>query len=327
MAHSRQPLLRSSHALGLLLAGLVMTPALAWADAPAGILQVADAGDLPLSNEPPIEGPIEEAISEEPPPPPVDGGLEPFDLPLSYEQPPPPAALLGPVLAVMPGRPGGFAASTLADDLMIRPIGAIGYQLPRSLDPNAQLVGQTFRHPFPTAFLPLSKGQYAVVNSADWGRESWDPRYPADSALLAGLGLGDPSSWLGFQAELGVPSVHNPDYGSRVDLKVSRDLWNTPDLRIALGAGWLGAAAADDATLNRSSQYGVLTSSWRLPSQRLPYDRLVHLNLGVSAPRLGAVDFSDPQLFASLGIETSPWLGFSTGWTEDSVIFNSTLRF
>jgi len=261
-------------------------------------------------------------LQEPPPLSELDFGV----LVLPIDAPPLPAALLGPPLAINPGR-GGGAGGFKPEDLTVKPLGTIGYRRPGEIDLNNQLVGESLRHPFPTAFLPLSKGNYYLVNSAYSGRERVDPRYPGDSALYAGLGLGDPYSWVGVQAEFGVPSVNDLKYGSTLDLKLSRDLWNTPDLRIGVGAGWLSAANSGYSALNQSSQYGVVTTAWRLNSPRLPYDRIVHLNVGFGARTLGDLDLSNQQLFTSIGIETSPQLGFSAGLNSDGVLFNSTLRF
>ncbi|KMM17283.1 hypothetical protein [Synechococcus sp. GFB01] len=111
-----------------------------------------------------------------PPPPfllpePPDPGAPDLEvLLLPVEEPPPPAALLGPPIAINPGRTGGAPAGGFKpEDLLIRPYGSFGSQQSGELDPNVQLVGQSLRHPFPTAFLPLSKGSYYMVNTAYGG--------------------------------------------------------------------------------------------------------------------------------------------------------------
>jgi hypothetical protein len=291
-------------------------------EAPPGPEAAGDsASDFSLSLVPPPP-----SLVPVPPPDPWDSGLEGLLLPV--EAPPPPAALLGPPIAINPGRTGGAPAGGFKpEDLLIKPFGTFSSQQPGAIDPNVQLVGQSLRHPFPTAFLPLSKGSYYMVNTAYGGVEHSDSRYPGDSALYAGLGLGDPTRLLGFQAEFGVPSINDLDYGNTLDLKVSRDLWNGPDLRVGLGAGWLSAANSGYSALNQSTQYGVLTTAWRLKTPHLPYDRLLHLNVGLGAPSFGDITLSGRQLFTSVGIETSPHLGFSAGFNADGVLFNSTMRF
>lgn len=263
-----------------------------------------------------------------PPPLPVLEDSYSGELVLPVAAPAPPAALLGAPLAINPGRGSGSGAGGFKpEDLLIKPLGSINYKRRGEIDRNAQLVGESMRHPFPTAYLPLSKGNYYIVNSAYGGRDTSDPRYPRNSALYAGLGLGDPYSWVGIQAEVGVPSVNDLNYGNTLDLKVSRDIWNSPELRIGVGAGWLSAANSGYSSLNESSQYGVVTAAWRLNSPRLPYDRIMHLNVGFGARTLGDLDINNQQLFTSLGIETSPQVGFSAGFNANGLLFNSTLRF
>lgn len=144
----------------------------------------------------------------------------------------------------------------------------------------------------------------------------------ADGSWVAGFGVGDAAKAVALELSAGCGSINNFCSNGGFGLRASRLLLNQPAARLALAGGWQngiqwGSEGRQDNIYSLSLSYAIPLR----PGGSFAQTLLVNAGAGNSsfAPYSETDSESKVGAFGSVGIELSPALGLSAGWSGRGV--------
>jgi len=144
-------------------------------------------------------------------------------------------------------------------------------------------------------------------------------RPDADGSWVGGFGLGDPQRFVAIELSGGCGSIKRFCGNGGAGVSVSRDLVSNPDQRVALAAAWRNALqwgyeGTQDKIFSAGFTYAI---PLRPDSSR--FRQTLQFNIGAGnssfAPYTPVGSQERIGAFGSIGVELSPSVGVSTGWS------------
>ena len=166
----------------------------------------------------------------------------------------------------------------------------------------------------PSAFI-ANWGDVFVAASA--GTAS-DVRDNVDGAWIAGFGLGDATRAVALEFSGGCGSVKKFCSNGGLGVRMSRVLINQPTARVALAAGWQNGVQWGNE--GRQDNIYSATLTYALPLRPgNSFGQTLQFNAGVGNSSFAPYSATDSESkvggFGSVGVELSPALGLSAGWS------------
>jgi hypothetical protein len=166
----------------------------------------------------------------------------------------------------------------------------------------------------PSAFT-AQWGDVFVVASAGTASQVRDA---VDGSWLAGFGLGDAGKAVALEVSGGCGSVKNFCSNGGFGVRLSRLLVDQPTARVALAGGWQNGIQWGNE--GRQDNIYSATLSYALPLRPgSTFAQTLLFNAGVGnstfAPYSETASESRVGAFGSVGVELSPALGLSAGWS------------
>lgn len=151
-----------------------------------------------------------------------------------------------------------------------------------------------------------------------------DPVRIVDGGGGVGLGLGSSSKAVAVQLGYNLSSFKRIDSGGSIDVKVSRDLIVSNELRMSFAGGVQAVYGYGDQGNTESTPYTVLTAAF--PVQFEGSRRTLQVNAGYGGGKFKTADspsILEKGVFGSVGLEVADNVGVSLGWVGRGV--NGTL--
>jgi hypothetical protein len=171
----------------------------------------------------------------------------------------------------------------------------------------------------PSAFIANWGDIYAIATAATAGEQ----RGVADGSWTAGFGLGDSVRAVGLEINGGCGSVKSFCSNGGFGLRLGRVLINEPDRRLALTGAWQngvqwGNEGEQDDIYSVTLSYAV---PLRPPSSHFGQTLQINAGAGNStfAPYVSTDSEGEIGGFVSIGVELSPRVGLSAGWSGRGV--------
>jgi hypothetical protein len=140
-----------------------------------------------------------------------------------------------------------------------------------------------------------------------------------DGSWNAGVGLGDASKAVALELSGGCGSIKNFCANGSFSGRVSRLLLSQTNARLAVAGAWQNFAQWGSEGRQDNIYYGVLTYAVPLRLDNRGFGQTLQFNAGVGnslyAPYTPENSQSKVGAFGSIGVELSPALGLSTGWS------------
>jgi len=172
---------------------------------------------------------------------------------------------------------------------------------------------------FPSAFTS-QWGDY-FLSSSVFSYDDYDSSdVITDGGFNVGVGFGDARKYISFEVDYNLESLRGLSNGGSFDIRVSRVLIADPNLYLAVGGGWLSGISYGQIRDKEDTAYVALSAAVPLYPDRDSFRQVFQLNLGAANGRLKGIflnpDDFDNGLFLSAGIELSPSVGTSMGWSS-----------
>lgn len=170
----------------------------------------------------------------------------------------------------------------------------------------------------PSAFVANWGDVFVAGSAATQGNERPD----ADGSWVAGFGLGDASRAIALELSGGCGSVKNFCSNGSFGARVSRLLINQPRARLALAGGWQNGVQWGNEGRQDNVYSATLTYAIPLrPGTSFPQTFQINAGVGNSsfAPYVDTGSESQVGGFGSVGVELTPALGVSAGWSGRGV--------
>ncbi|MFN7819294.1 MAG: hypothetical protein ACK5Q7_06845 [Cyanobacteriota bacterium] len=142
-----------------------------------------------------------------------------------------------------------------------------------------------------------------------------------DGSINFGFGLGDPYRTLGVQLDVGIGSVKNLGANGGIGGSIGRVLVNEPTLQVAVAGGVmdLWSYTTGESGYTFPNGYGAITVATPLRRNDPHFSQVLQVSAGVGGNNFTSLDenFQGPTVgaFASVGVEVTPRLGVSMGWS------------
>jgi hypothetical protein len=142
-----------------------------------------------------------------------------------------------------------------------------------------------------------------------------------DGSINFGFGLGDPFRTLGMQLDVGIGSVKNLGANGGIGGSIGRVLVNEPTLQVAVAGGVmdLWSYTTGESGFTFPNGYGAITVATPLRRNDPHFSQVLQVSAGVGGNNFTSLDenFQGPTVgaFASVGVELTPQLGVSMGWS------------
>jgi hypothetical protein len=167
----------------------------------------------------------------------------------------------------------------------------------------------------PSAFIANWGDVYIGATAATAGRQRPD----ADGSWVAGFGLGDATRAVALEINGGCGSIKrfcsNGGFGARI----GRVLINQPDGVLALAGGWQNFAQWGSEGRQDNIYSATLSYAMPLRGPESSFRQTLQINAGVGNSSFAADTDSNSESkvggFASIGVELSPSVGVSAGWS------------
>jgi hypothetical protein len=172
---------------------------------------------------------------------------------------------------------------------------------------------------FPSAFTS-QWGDY-FLSSSVFSYDDYDSLdVITDGGVNIGVGFGDARKFISFEVDYNLESLRGLSNGGSFDIRVSRVLIAENNLYLAVGGGWLSGISYGQIRDQEDTAYVALSAAVPLYPDRDSFRQVFQLNLGAANGRLKGIflnpDDFDNGLFLSAGIELSPSVGTSLGWSS-----------
>jgi hypothetical protein len=166
----------------------------------------------------------------------------------------------------------------------------------------------------PSAFI-ANWGDIFVVASA---ATASDVRNNVDGSWVAGFGIGDATRNVALELSGGCGSVNNFCANGGFGVRLSRVLINQPTARVAVAGGWQNGLQWGNE--GRQDNIYSATLTYALPLRpSSTFGQTMQFNAGVGnstfAPYSATNSESNVGGFGSIGVELTPALGVSAGWS------------
>jgi hypothetical protein len=166
----------------------------------------------------------------------------------------------------------------------------------------------------PSAFI-ANWGDIFVVASA---ATASDVRNNVDGSWVAGFGIGDATRNVALELSGGCGSVNNFCANGGFGVRLSRVLINQPTARVAIAGGWQNGLQWGNE--GRQDNIYSATLTYALPLRPdTTFGQTLQFNAGVGnstfAPYSATNSESNVGGFGSIGVELTPALGVSAGWS------------
>ncbi len=139
-----------------------------------------------------------------------------------------------------------------------------------------------------------------------------------DGSIAMGTGIGDPYKFVALEGVFNITSIRRFASNGTFDLKLHRNLYQGPNgEQISAAVGWNAFATyGSDAGGQPSSVYGAVTLNQALDPQNRDNPMVISITGGMG----GGIYRNDtngtgPGVFGNFGLQVSPNLGISTGWS------------
>jgi hypothetical protein len=142
-----------------------------------------------------------------------------------------------------------------------------------------------------------------------------------DGSINFGFGLGDPYRTVGLQLDVGIGSVKNFAANAGIGGSIGRVLVNEPTLQVAVAGGVmdLWSYTSGESGFTFPNGYGAITVATPLRRNDPHFAQVLQVSAGVGGNNFAPLDenFQGPTVgaFASVGVEVTPRLGVSVGWS------------
>lgn len=142
-----------------------------------------------------------------------------------------------------------------------------------------------------------------------------------DGSINFGFGLGDPYRTVGLQLDVGIGSVKNFAANAGIGGSIGRVLVNEPTLQVAVAGGVmdLWSYTSGESGFTFPNGYGAITVATPLRRNDPHFAQVLQVSAGVGGNNFTSLDenFQGPTVgaFASVGVEVTPRLGVSVGWS------------
>ena len=179
---------------------------------------------------------------------------------------------------------------------------------------------------FPSAFTS-QWGDY-FLSSSVFSYDDYDSsEIITDGGVNIGVGFGDAIKYISFEVDYNLESLRGLSNGGGFDIRVSRVLMADPNIYLAVGGGWLSGISYGQIREKDDTAYVALSAAVPLYPTRDSFRQVFQLNVGAANGRLKGIflnpDDFDNGLFLSAGIELSPSVGTSLGWSSRG--FNASI--
>lgn len=180
----------------------------------------------------------------------------------------------------------------------------------------------------PSAYVAEWGNYYVAASVYAYENGIGSPGLTTDGAVSVGVGFGNARSLLAVELDFNLESLADTNNGGSLDVRLGRQLISTNTFALQLGGGWLGVASYGAWPKVGGSPYGVLTAAMPLRPNAGDFRQILQVNLGGGGGRFQRLDGQDLMssgLIASVGVELTPNLGFSTGWAGRGI--NASLSY
>jgi hypothetical protein len=224
---------------------------------------------------------------------------------------------------VSPDGGRGTAARTvpLAAQAEPRPSLPVEETLPEDLTPprRIQYAAPLIGGGVPSGYV-AGWGEYYLALSA--GTPGKQREGVPDGSINFGFGLGDPFRTLGMQLDVGIGSVKNLGANGGIGGSIGRVLVNEPTLQVAVAGGVMDLwsyTTNETGFFTFPNGYGAITVATPLRRNDPHFSQVLQVSAGVGGNNFTSLDenFQGPTVgaFASMGVELTPQLGVSMGWS------------
>lgn len=167
----------------------------------------------------------------------------------------------------------------------------------------------------PSAFVANWGDVFAGISGATAGKQRPD----VDGSFNVGFGLGDSAKLLALELSGGCGSFKQFCGNGSFTARVGRLLVNQPASRLSIAAAWQNFAQWGNEGRQDNIYYGAVSYSIPLRPPGSGFGQTLQINAGVGnssyAPFTETNSESSIGGFGSIGIELSPALGLSAGWS------------
>lgn len=167
----------------------------------------------------------------------------------------------------------------------------------------------------PSAYIANWGDVFVGVSAATAG----NLRPNADGSWGAGFGLGNAERAVALEVSGGCGSFKQFCANGGLGFRVSRVLMKTPTSLLALAGGWQNTVQWGNEGRQDNIYYGTLSYSFPLRSIQSNFPQTLQINAGVGNSSFAPFDpiNSEDNIggFASIGVQLSPALGLSAGWS------------
>lgn len=167
----------------------------------------------------------------------------------------------------------------------------------------------------PTAFIAKWGDVFLSASAGTPG----NLRPDADGSWVAGFGLGDPQRFVAIEISGGCGSIKTFCGNGGAGFSVSRELVSKPDQRLAFAVGWRNAIqwgyeGTQDDVFSAGISYAI-----PLRNDGSRFRQTLQIDIGAGNSTFAPYTSIDSQerigAFGSVGVELSPSVGVSTGWS------------
>lgn len=168
----------------------------------------------------------------------------------------------------------------------------------------------------PSSFIANWGDVFVGVSAATAGKQRDST---ADGSWSAGFGLGDAAKAVAIEFSGGCGSIKDFCVNGSFDVKLGRLLINQPKGRLAISGAWQNFAQWGNEGRQDNTYYGGFSYALPLDPNNKAFERTLMFSAGVGNSRYATYSATDSQNqiggFGSIGIELSPAVGLSAGWS------------
>lgn len=141
----------------------------------------------------------------------------------------------------------------------------------------------------------------------------------ADGSWNAGFGIGDATELVALELSGGCGSINNFCANGSFDVRIGRLLISEANSRLAVSAAWQNFAQWGNEGRQDNVFYGGLTYAFPLNPNNREFPQTFQINAGVGNSRYAPFSATNSESkiggFASVGVELTPAIGLSAGWS------------
>jgi hypothetical protein len=162
-----------------------------------------------------------------------------------------------------------------------------------------------------------SGGDYFIAGTAGTAGKLRDN---VDGSFNFGFGVGNPYSLASLELAVNFGSTKNFATNGGLDASISRVLITEPRFELAVGGGYLSFFSYGSEGVDTPNGYGVITASTVLNHGNKDFPQILQFSVGAGGNTFSYLDpetFTGPDIgyFAAVGVELSPQIGMSVGWS------------